>query len=109
MTDTEEDSKNINTTDFDLKTELSALVNQNILPTRVAERLEEKLKENFKVDIIPTPREISASCGISIKFDSSDLELILQQIDMNEAKAELYHIQSMNGNKEIRKIKMGDI
>jgi archaellum component FlaD/FlaE len=45
MVNAEEDSKRISSIDFDLKTELCNLVDQNILPKRIAERLEEKLKE----------------------------------------------------------------
>ena len=45
MPEDEEDSKNKKSEDFDLSTELSALVEQNIVPSRVAKRLEQKLKE----------------------------------------------------------------
>jgi hypothetical protein len=68
--------------------------------THYAIKTEKKLKENnLDVSIIPTPREISASCGLSIKFldfqkddickllDSEDFERInLYKIDKSGEK-----------------------
>ena len=39
------DSKNSVSEEFDLGNELSALVAQNIIPSKIAEKLEERLKE----------------------------------------------------------------
>ena len=39
------DSGNKFSADFDMKKELSALVTQKVIPSRIAEKLEEKLKE----------------------------------------------------------------
>jgi len=68
--------------------------------THYAIKTEKKLKgNNLDVSIIPTPREISASCGLSIKFlelqkedvcnllDSEDFERInLYKIDKSGEK-----------------------
>jgi len=51
MIDNEGDSKMKNSDDFDLATELSILATKNIIPSRVAKRLEQKLKEkNAKIN-----------------------------------------------------------
>jgi flagellar protein FlaD len=51
MTENKGDSGNNNSIGFDLTTELSTLVEKNILPKRIAERLEIKLKEkNVRID-----------------------------------------------------------
>lgn len=48
--------------------------------THYAIRTEKKLKEKLKVDMIPTPREISVSCGLSVKFKIEDLETVLNEL-----------------------------
>ena len=63
--------------------------------------LEEK---NIKHTTLPTPREISASCGISIRFLEEDLytiKEILRELDYSG----VYHIKVLEGNKkEAKKI-----
>lgn len=34
---------------------------------------EKKARNDYKVHIIPTPREITASCGMALKFTETDL------------------------------------
>ena len=46
MEESSEDSKNKVSEEFELKSELSALVAKNVIPERVAEKLEQKLKES---------------------------------------------------------------
>ena len=46
MEEIPEDSKNKVPEEFELKSELSALVTKNVIPKRVAEKLEHKLKES---------------------------------------------------------------
>lgn len=38
-------------------------------------------KSNIKAIVMPTPTQISKSCGISIKFDTVDLELIKNKVN----------------------------
>lgn len=40
----------------------------------------EKLLLGLDVDIIPTPRELTAACGISIKASISELDTIIEKI-----------------------------
>ncbi|KAB3531773.1 DUF3343 domain-containing protein [Alkaliphilus serpentinus] len=49
--------------------------------THAAISAEKTLKElNIPIEIIPTPREITASCGLSILFDKSYMNLIKEEI-----------------------------
>ncbi|MDR1774206.1 MAG: DUF3343 domain-containing protein [Clostridioides sp.] len=52
--------------------------------THHAIRSEKLLKENeMKIQVLPTPREISASCGLSISFVKDDLEDIRELLKEN--------------------------
>ncbi|MBC2576954.1 DUF3343 domain-containing protein [Peptostreptococcus russellii] len=51
------------------------------------------LEEGMKIMTLPTPREIAASCGLSIKFELDDLEKV--NIIMKENSLErrgIFHI-----------------
>lgn len=55
---------------------------------------EKKIREKFNVTIIPTPREISTSCGFAIRF-SPDLQDEKQMMDLQEeimVNCDLYHL-----------------
>lgn len=50
--------------------------------TQQAMRCEKELKaEGFAVRIIPTPREITASCGLSLRFEKQDQPTIQKKVD----------------------------
>ncbi|MGI6728472.1 MAG: DUF3343 domain-containing protein [Anaerovoracaceae bacterium] len=53
---------------------------------------EKYLKEEFKIVIMPTPREISRGCGIGIKFATEDYNSIIKKLDTFSLKKELYSI-----------------
>ncbi len=38
-------------------------------------------KEGLGIKVIPTPREITASCGLSIRFEDEDKEKVFSVID----------------------------
>lgn len=40
-------------------------------------------EENIKIKTIPTPREITSSCGLSIRFKLEDLDTIKNTIKSN--------------------------
>lgn len=50
-------------------------------------------KEDINFRTIPTPREISHSCGIAIRFDLKDLELANSIIEAN--KLNIKHIYKL--------------
>lgn len=53
--------------------------------TSHAIRGEKSLKgEDIKIRTIPTPREITSSCGLSIKFNLEDLDIIKDVIEFNK-------------------------
>ncbi|SHK04560.1 DUF3343 domain-containing protein [Tepidibacter formicigenes] len=75
--------------------------------THYAIRSEKVLKElNLPITIIPTPREISSSCGLSIKFEEKLLEDIKNNLEKNDI--EYYGIfkitKTEDGKKETRKL-----
>ncbi len=42
---------------------------------------EDKLKSKYKLRTIPTPREITLSCGISLLIDTTDIEKLKRDLD----------------------------
>ncbi|MBV7272285.1 DUF3343 domain-containing protein [Clostridium thailandense] len=48
-------------------------------------------KEKIKNTIVPTPRELSASCGISIMYNREDEERIKLLVDSNNVKTLGFH------------------
>jgi len=63
--------------------------------THYAIMVEKLLKDNFKIYVIPTPREITASCGLSIRFSKGDLDSIkdiLQNNDIDTTKMGIYKV-----------------
>jgi hypothetical protein len=44
--------------------------------THDAIRTEKAIKKVLDIELIPTPREITASCGLSVKFYVQDLDTI---------------------------------
>lgn len=64
------------------------------------------IENNIKVSTLPTPREISSSCGISIRFPEENLEDVKKLLEVNEV---MYHgifkIKRLeDGKKEIKNI-----
>ncbi len=49
--------------------------------THQAIHFERLLKPHFAIELIPTPREITASCGLSLKFECDDFEAIKEALD----------------------------
>ncbi len=47
--------------------------------------------ENYKIDIIPTPRKITNNCGLAIKLAEEDLEEIKKAMKASDIKNEGIH------------------
>lgn len=64
------------------------------------------LGEGFKIMTLPTPREIAASCGLSIRFEKEDMEKINRIMEENflERRGIFYLKKSDNGIREAVKI-----
>lgn len=61
--------------------------------------------KGYKFNVIPTPREITRSCGLSIKFNSEDMKNIEE--DMNLANIlirGIYKIQKTSNDKVVKQI-----
>lgn len=58
----------------------------------------EKILEAFSTDMIPTPRQLSASCGISIKCALEDSENILSVLDSSAMEYKCYQVTKDGSN-----------
>lgn len=69
--------------------------------THNAIKSEKLLQEaNLKSTTLPTPREISASCGISIKFEKDDFEKVKKTLDENNIDYRgFFIIEKLEGGK----------
>lgn len=75
--------------------------------THHAIRTDKLLGENgIKCTTLPTPREITASCGISIRFSYDDIEKVENILEENSIEYKgIYNISKLeNGSKEVKKI-----
>ena len=75
--------------------------------TNYAIRLDKLLNEaSVKATTLPTPREITASCGISIRFLYEDIEIVKNILTQNNIEFKgIYKITRLeNGTKEVENI-----
>jgi hypothetical protein len=60
--------------------------------THHALRFEKTLKENaIKLTIMPVPREVSASCGLSVKFNLEEFHRVKTLAENNEILIKKYY------------------
>ena len=75
--------------------------------THHAIRLDKLLEEaTIRATTLPTPREITASCGISIRFLYEDIENVKKILNENNIEYKgIYKINRLeNGTKEVENI-----
>lgn len=74
--------------------------------THYAIAAEKILKEkNYQIHTIPTPREITASCGLSICFDENLLGYIKRDMEENNIKIKgIYKINKNNNERTVQQI-----
>lgn len=48
-------------------------------------------KEEIRYTIVPTPRELSSSCGVSMMYEKKDEEIIKKLIEKNNIKITGFH------------------
>jgi len=66
-------------------------------------KAEHTLKGKFEIKIMPTPREISASCGVSIRISKSDLEAIKETLQASIDEFNIYElVESGEGKRAIK-------
>lgn len=63
-------------------------------------------EKGIKCTTLPTPREITASCGISIRFSYEDIDAVTNLLEENSIEYKgIYNISKLeNGSKEVKKI-----
>lgn len=60
------------------------------------------LEEGMKIMTLPTPREIAASCGLSIKFEMEDLEKVNEVMKENSLERRgIFHITKDDSGERI--------
>ena len=70
--------------------------------THHAIQTEKRLKESFQIEMIPTPREITASCGLSIKFLPAQLSKMMEALKLEEdSKLKVFKITKVGMNKHV--------
>lgn len=73
--------------------------------THHAIKIDKILKENKITCItLPTPREISASCGMSIRFSKEDFDKILDLVDGLDYKG-IYKIEKIDNERKVSLLK----
>lgn len=60
--------------------------------THGAMATEKYLKQQFKIVILPTPREISRGCGIAIRFQPEDRDGVLAAMEEFTLEKDMYGI-----------------
>ena len=73
--------------------------------THYALHFEKVVRGNgFTINIMPVPREITASCGISAKLEVVEVEKIKElAVKENLKVAGYYHVEAQNGKKTYHK------
>lgn len=66
--------------------------------THAAMTTEKHLKDLVKISIMPTLREISMGCGISVKFACEDLEKVIEAMKLFPLDKSLYKIYDVSSD-----------
>ncbi len=73
--------------------------------THKAIKTEKITKEKLDVELIPTPREISASCGLSLKFKEEQLEELMDILkDTEKDGMVIYQVRRVTEGKLVTPI-----
>lgn len=69
--------------------------------THYALKFEKVIRDKgFKINMMPVPREITASCGISAKLEADEIDEITVIAERENLKvAGYYHVETQNGKK----------
>lgn len=71
--------------------------------THQAIHFEHLLLPHFAIEMIPTPREVTASCGLSLKFEVDDFQMIQKELaseNLSRLRVFLY-TRDGNGSKAV--------
>ena len=77
--------------------------------THQAIRFERILLPLYNIELIPTPREVSASCGLSLKFEKADTKRILETLKQEKKEGiQLYRFIISEENKQVQQLNWED-
>ncbi len=70
--------------------------------TNIVMKLEKELEDrNLEVKVIPVPKEITANCGLSIKFNLEELESVKLTLSERDIKGKLYKVNKVGFKREV--------
>ncbi|KXG73885.1 DUF3343 domain-containing protein [Thermotalea metallivorans] len=72
--------------------------------THHALKTEKLLKGRFPVEMIPTPREISASCGLSIKFSKAIFDPVMEMLKEDQGEYKVFRIEKSSNGRHVTKV-----
>jgi len=73
--------------------------------THKAIKTEKITKEKLDVELIPTPREISASCGLSLKFKEEHIDQLMYLLkETDKDGMVIYHVERVTEGKLVTPI-----
>jgi len=73
--------------------------------THQAIQTEKEMIDKVKVQMIPTLREISAHCGVSLKFQTDFLEEVKAYLQEHAKDGmDLYHVEGELGSRVVTKV-----
>lgn len=74
--------------------------------THLAIRTERMLKEKYKITMIPTPRDLSASCGLSLMLEADALDGACAEMAGEGFEGmQLYHVTRQDsGSREYQEL-----
>ncbi len=77
--------------------------------TSHAIQTEKRIKGVFDIAVIPTPREITSNCGLSIKVDSQELDRLEVFVEALQVPTNLYRFshRKTEAGREVCLIKKG--
>lgn len=68
---------------------------------------EKKARERFRVHIIPTPREISASCGMALRFSREDVSALGDFFQGLDVPSQFYAFSAKGEGGKRRAVRLG--
>lgn len=71
-----------------------------------AMKAEDYLKKNeYNITMMPTPREVSESCGLSIKLNGGNIDNVRDLIDKGHIKVKgIYGMRLENGVRKVERV-----
>jgi hypothetical protein len=72
--------------------------------THYAMKTERLLKSKFQIEMIPTPREISASCGLSIKFSKTIFDSIMGTLEEDQGTYKVFLVEKLEGGRQVTEV-----